>query len=134
MSGPAFATCRRWVRPHCPAQHTSSRPTRLASSPPAGYSLAFAPNPNEGADPWIGGTLYGAFDSRDKVRIGTDISEIAYFCFQMAFCAITAAVVSGSVVGRITLFGWAAFSVVWTIFVYVPLARWIFYPKGWLAA
>jgi ammonium transporter, Amt family len=126
----------------CASQHCASRASLPPLSPPptprthaaAGYSLAFAPNPNAGADPWIGGTLYGAFDSRDKVRMGTDVSEIAFFCFQMAFCAITAAVVSGSVVGRITLFGWAAFSAVWTVFVYVPLARWIFYPKGWLAA
>ena len=97
-----------------------------------GYSLAFGPNPDPAADGWIGGDSFGAYDSSDKVRIGTAIPEHAYFVFQLMFATITAAVISGSVVQRITLWAWTAFSVVWCMLVYVPLARWIFYSGGWL--
>ena len=97
-----------------------------------GYSLAFGPNPDPVADGWLGTDHFGAFDSSDKVRVGTDIPEHAYFIFQLMFATITAAVVSGSVVQRITMWAWTAFSVVWCMLVYVPLARWIFYTGGWL--
>ena len=89
-----------------------------------GYSLAFGPN--EGAaDGWMGGGSFGAFDSSDKARAGTSVPEHAYFIFQLMFATITAAVVSGAVVQRITLWAWALFSAIWVLLVYVPLARWV---------
>lgn len=96
-----------------------------------GYSLAFGPNPGP-LDGWIGGWSYGAFDSPDRLRDGTAVPEGAFMMFQLAFASIAAAVVSGSVVSRISIWAWAAFSALWCLLVYVPLARWIFYENGWL--
>lgn len=98
------------------------------------YSLAFSSNPESGVDAWMGAGHFGLFHSADRVRAGTDIPEHAFMMFQLMFAVISAAVVSGSVVGRMTLWGWTCFVILWHIIVYVPLARWIFYPGGWLAA
>ena len=98
-----------------------------------GYSLAFAPVDGPG-NPWMGGSAFGAFYTPDDLHPGTNIPESAYMAFQLAFCTITAAVVSGGAVLRIHLWAWAVFIAGWTLLVYVPLARWIFYPQGWLAA
>lgn len=95
-----------------------------------GYSLAFGP----GGEAYWGGLSYGVFDSTDRPREGTQISEHAFFIFQCAFNFVTIAVISGGVVGRIKLWAFSLFSILWTIFVYCPLAHWIFYPQGWLAS
>jgi ammonium transporter, Amt family len=139
-----------------------------------GYSLTFGPGDGPSA-PFIGGTHFGFFDSRDRVRDGTAVPEHAFMMFQvrsgegaassripgcqagrpdthpgrtplppppptpvspsrqLMFAIITAAVVSGSVAGRMRLWSWLVFSTVWNFLVYIPLARWVFYSGGWLA-
>jgi ammonium transporter, Amt family len=98
-----------------------------------GYSLAFGPGAGASA-PFIGNLHYGFFDSRDKVREGTDVPEHAFMVFQLMFAIITAAVISGAIVGRMRVWAWLLFSTLWNIVVYIPLARWVFYPQGVLAA
>ena len=95
------------------------------------YSLAFGPGNSV-----LGGFGFGFFDSADRLRPGVAgrVSEHAFMAFQLAFAAVTAAVVSGSVAGRITLSAWVAFILLWHITVYVPLARWVWHPSGWLNA
>lgn len=95
-----------------------------------GYSLAFGP---PGLTNILGDLHYGAFDSGDRLRQGTTVSEHAYFCFQLAFATITVSVVSGAVVQRIKLWAFMLFSSFFLLLVYCPLARWIFFPQGWLA-
>jgi Amt family ammonium transporter len=96
------------------------------------YSLSFASSANPGVDPFVGSLEFGAFDSADRVRPGTRIPEHAYFVFQLAFAAVTAAVVSGAVVGRVSYGAWCVFIALWHLLVYTPLARWVFYSGGWL--
>jgi Amt family ammonium transporter len=103
-----------------------------------GYSLAFGPDGNDGEGasgplpPW-GGFAYGFFDSADRLRVDTDVSEHAFFIFQCAFNAITVAVMSGAVAGRMAVLPFVLFCCAWTVLVYAPLAHWVFMPKGWLA-
>ena len=92
------------------------------------YSLAFGPG-----SPYLGGLGFGLFDSADRLRANTAIPEHAFCAFQLAFAVVTGAVVSGSVAGRVTLPAWALFCALWHTLAYVPLARWVFYPGGWLA-
>lgn len=104
-----------------------------------GYSLAFGPGNGDSA-PFIGNTHFGFFDSRDRIRDGMPIvngtpaavPEHAFMMFQLMFAIITAAVISGSVAGRMKLWAWLVFSTVWNFLVYIPLARWVFYSGGWL--
>ena len=67
-----------------------------------------------------------------EVREGLTIPESAFALFQMTFAAITPALVIGAFVERIR-FGWVvAFSTLWTLAVYIPVARWV-WGGGWLA-
>lgn len=92
-----------------------------------GYSLVFAP----------GSPLLGSFDNAmlgglADLRIDTTLPESAFVLFQMTFAIITPALVVGAFVERVK-FGWVvAFSALWCLLVYVPVARWM-WGGGWLA-
>jgi ammonium transporter, Amt family len=93
----------------------------------AGYSLAFG----EGSTV-IGRMGNAMLANLADLRDGTTIPESTYALFQMTFAIITPALVIGAFVERVR-FGWVvAFSTIWTLFVYVPVARWV-WGGGWLA-
>ena len=92
-----------------------------------GYSLVFG----EGT-PFIGGVGNAFLANLADLRTDTTIPESAYALFQMTFAIITPALVIGAFVERIR-FGWVvAFSLLWSLLVYVPIARFI-WGGGWLA-
>ncbi len=92
-----------------------------------GYSLAFG----EGSG-WLGGLGNFMLADLAELRADTTIPESAFALFQMTFAIITPALVVGAFVERIR-FGWVvAFSVLWSLLVYVPVARWV-WGGGWLA-
>ncbi len=93
-----------------------------------GYSLVFG----EG-NAWLGGTGNAFLANLAELRSGTTLPESAFALFQMTFAVITPALVIGAFVERIR-FGWVvAFSLVWTLLVYIPVARSI-WGGGWLAS
>ena len=93
----------------------------------AGYSLVFSPGSE-----WLGGLSNVMLAGLSDIRADTTIPESAYALFQMTFAIITPALVIGAFVERIR-FGWVvAFSFLWSLIVYVPVARWI-WGGGWLA-
>jgi Amt family ammonium transporter len=93
----------------------------------AGYSLVFG----EGTTV-IGGMGNAMLANLADLRDGTTIPETTYALFQMTFAIITPALVIGAFVERVR-FGWVvAFSTVWTLLVYIPVARWV-WGGGWLA-
>ncbi len=92
-----------------------------------GYSLVFSPGSE-----WLGGLSNVMLGGLSDIRADTTIPESAYALFQMTFAIITPALVIGAFVERIR-FGWVvAFSLLWSLIVYVPVARWI-WGGGWLA-
>ncbi len=93
-----------------------------------GYSLVFG----EGS-PWLGGAGNMMLANLADIRADTTIPESAYALFQMTFAIITPALVIGAFVERIR-FGWVvAFTLLWSLLVYVPVAHWV-WGGGWLAA
>jgi Amt family ammonium transporter len=95
-----------------------------------GYSLVFTDG--GGAQPFIG-SLDKAFMlgvARDAVT-GT-IPETVFFMFQMTFAIITPALVIGGFAERKRFSAVLAFSALWLLLVYVPLAHWV-WGGGWLA-
>jgi ammonium transporter, Amt family len=60
------------------------------------------------------------------------IDERAYSMFQLFFAIITPAILSGAVVGKIKYQWFMAFVALWHLFVYCPLAHWLFFYDGWL--
>ena len=94
-----------------------------------GYSLAFAPSISSGA---VGDLSLALLDFPDQLRVGTSVNEHVYMMFQCMFAVITPAVISGAVVTRMRYSWFMAFVALWSIFVYCPLAHWVWAPSGWL--
>jgi ammonium transporter, Amt family len=95
-----------------------------------GYSLTFS---DGGAVQGFIGGLDKAFllgVSRDSVT-GT-IPETLFFMFQMTFAIITPSLVIGGFAERKRFSAVLGFTVLWSLFVYVPLAHWV-WGGGWLA-
>ncbi|MDR2829888.1 MAG: ammonium transporter [Methanobrevibacter sp.] len=59
------------------------------------------------------------------------IPTIVYIAFQLTFAGITAALVSGAVVGRMKFSAWIVFIASWVTIVYVPITHWV-WGGGWL--
>jgi len=96
-----------------------------------GYSLVFV-----GDGPWLGtldrGFLAGM--TMDSVNpAAKTIPESLFVLYQMTFAIITVALVAGSVADRMRFSAYLLFSIGWFIFVYVPLAHWV-WGGGFLGA
>lgn len=92
-----------------------------------GYSLVFS-----AGSPFIGDLRLAMLSGLGEVLPGTTVPESAFVLFQMTFAIITPALMVGAWVER-ARFGWVmAFSALWLLFVYIPVAHWI-WGGGWLA-
>src|SRR5438270_1096807 len=96
-----------------------------------GYSLAFV-----GDGPWLGtlDRFFLAGITMDSVNpAARTIPEALFMLYQMTFAIITVALVAGSVADRMRFSAYLLFSVGWFMFVYVPLAHWV-WGGGFLGA
>ena len=90
-----------------------------------GYSLAF------GGDGALIGDLSHAFLSGADGTSGS-IPTMAFVAFQMMFAVITPALITGATADRLRFASYAVLIAVWTLVVYVPVARWVWNPNGWI--
>jgi len=60
------------------------------------------------------------------------IPHLLFFAFQGTFAIITAALISGAIVERMRFGPYLAFLTLWAVFVYAPVAHWV-WGGGWLA-
>jgi len=58
---------------------------------------------------------------------------MVFVAFQLMFAIITPALITGATADRLKFGSWVAFSSLWLILVYAPVAHWVFSPAGWLA-
>lgn len=95
--------------------------------PIIGYSMVFTDGTG-----WAGGLgkLFMKGVGVDSVT-GT-IPETVFMLFQMKFAIITCAIILGSIADRIKFSAVLVFSVLWSIFVYAPIAHWVWGPGGFL--
>ena len=70
--------------------------------------------------------------SLDMIHPDTQIPELLYIVFQATFAAITIALISGAIVGRMKAKAWILFTFIWLTLVYIPVAHWV-WGGGWLA-
>jgi len=96
-----------------------------------GYSLVFAPGSGPLA-PFIGGLQWAGLVNWDQPWGEGQLSQGAVALFQLTFAIITPALVSGAVVERMNFGAWMAFLVLWSTFVYLPLAHMVWGPAGFL--
>ena len=100
-----------------------------------GWSLAYG---GDGSSPFFGGFdqlgfLGGVTDmlaEAEAVPEDSTYPTIINFIFQMAFCMITTAIITGSLAGRMKFGAVCAFVAVWTIVVYPPLAHMVWGGDG----
>jgi Amt family ammonium transporter len=59
------------------------------------------------------------------------IPHLLFFAYQATFAIVTAALISGSVVERMRFAPYLAFITLWSLFVYAPVAHWV-WGGGWL--
>jgi Amt family ammonium transporter len=98
-----------------------------------GFSLAFGRDVN-GAG-LIGGLDFVGFSN---VGLGPNpdyaptIPFVLFAAFQLMFAAITPALITGAFAERERFGAFVMFTVLWSIFVYSPIAHWVWAPGGWL--
>src|SRR5689334_9550266 len=96
-----------------------------------GYTLALSPGNN-----WLGDLsfafLNGVGLSEKGAIVALTIPHALYMCYQATFCIITAALISGAIVERMRFSAYVLFISAWSIFVYAPIAHWV-WGGGWLA-
>ena len=59
------------------------------------------------------------------------IPTILFIVFQLTFAGLTAALISGAIVGRMKTSAWMIFIIAWVTLVYIPIAHWV-WGGGWL--
>jgi len=97
-----------------------------------GYSLVFGPSVHGiiGDLSYVGLNNVG-IHSVNQV-LAPDIPELLFFAFQLKFAAITPALIIGACAERIKFRSLLIFIVLWSIFIYAPIAHWVWNPDGWL--
>ena len=93
------------------------------------YALTFGDG--GGANAWIGSLRKAFFVGIDRNALNGTIPETVFAMFQLTFAIITPALVIGSFAERIRFGAVVWFSVLWLIFVYAPIAHWV-WGGGWL--
>ncbi|MCS6291293.1 MAG: ammonium transporter [Nitrospira sp.] len=96
-----------------------------------GYSLAFGPDRGGviGGLEWVGLSGVG---SEPHPVYGPTIPHQAFMLFQLMFAAIAPALITGAFAERKRFTAVVLFAALWSVFVYIPLAHWI-WGGGWLA-
>ncbi len=94
------------------------------------YSLAF-----QGTNGFIGNLKNFGLNHIWMQPAGMTLSipPMVFVAFQLMFAIITPALITGGTADRLKFGSWVAFSSIWLIIVYAPVAHWVFSPVGWLA-
>ncbi|WP_442933155.1 ammonium transporter [Microcoleus sp. herbarium12] len=109
-----------------------------------GYSLAFDVSTpvsegfGKGFETFIGGFDWMflnnvAADKPDPIGYAPTIPHQVFMVYQMMFAIITPALISGAIVERVTFKTYFWFVLLWSTFIYSPLAHWV-WGRGWLGA
>ena len=92
-----------------------------------GYSLSFS-----GEGLYIGNFDKFLLKNINITSLTGEIPELLFVMFQMTFAIITPALIIGAFVERIKFSAVFLFTLLWVIFVYAPVAHWV-WGNGWLA-
>jgi Amt family ammonium transporter len=96
-----------------------------------GYSLAFGPDTGGfvGGVSWFGLSGVGLAPYTDY---SPTIPHQAYMMYQLMFAIITPALITGAFAERMKFSTFIVFILLWSTFIYDPLAHWVWGVKGWL--
>jgi Amt family ammonium transporter len=96
-----------------------------------GYSMSFGPDHGSiiGGLDWFGLKDVGMTPSADY---GSTIPHVAFMIFQCMFAIITPALITGAFAERLKFTAFLLFILLWSTFVYNPLAHWVWGVGGWM--
>ncbi|KAJ3017692.1 UNVERIFIED_CONTAM: hypothetical protein HDU68_011516 [Siphonaria sp. JEL0065] len=96
-----------------------------------GFSLALS---DTSSSAFIGNFEYAALlnTMATQNKIAPTISNSLFSMYQMMFAAITPGLFLGGVCGRMRMLPTMVFVLLWSIFVYNPVAYWVWSANGWL--
>ncbi|SCM82721.1 ammonium transporter [uncultured Sporomusa sp.] len=96
-----------------------------------GYSLAFGPDIGHfiGSLDWIGLNGVGQAPNADY---SATIPHQAFMIFQSMFAVLTVALITGAFAERMKFGAFVVFALLWTTFVYDPIAHWVWGVGGWI--
>jgi Amt family ammonium transporter len=96
-----------------------------------GYTLAFGPDKGGliGGLDFLGFSGVGAEPNAD---LAATIPHTSFAIFQMMFAIITPALITGAFAERMKFSGYVAFTALWLVLVYAPVAHWVWAPGGWI--
>src|SRR5437879_230917 len=95
-----------------------------------GYSLAFTDG-----NAFVGGMsrfMLNGMGVDAITDLAKTIPESVYMCFQMTFAIITPALICGAFADRMKFSALLWFIGLWAVFVYAPIAHWMWGPDGFL--
>ena len=96
-----------------------------------GFTLVFAPSHNG----FIGGFDWLFFNNvpfNESLNYAPTIPGVTFASYQMMFAVITPLLITGAFAERVKWSAFVVFILAWSIFIYYPLAHWI-WGRGWLA-
>jgi Amt family ammonium transporter len=93
------------------------------------YSIAFGDG--GAANAWYGGFGKSFLSGIEFKTLKGTIPETVFAMFQLTFAIITPALVLGAYAERVKFSGMLLFSLLWLLFVYAPVAHWV-WGDGWL--
>jgi Amt family ammonium transporter len=96
-----------------------------------GFSLVFAPSQGGiiGGYHWL---FFNDVPMNESLDYAPTIPGVSFASFQMMFAVITPLLITGAFAERMKWSSFFVFIIAWSIFIYYPLAHWI-WGRGWLA-
>ena len=96
-----------------------------------GFSLVFAPSQGGiiGGSHWL---FFNEVPMNESLDYAPTIPGVSFASFQMMFAVITPLLITGAFAERMKWSSFFVFIIAWSIFIYYPLAHWI-WGRGWLA-
>src|SRR5271157_4805466 len=98
-----------------------------------GYSMTFGPSIHGIiGDLSLAGLANVGIHTMPDPRIAATIPTLLVFAFQLKFAAITPALIIGACAERVRFRSLLIFIILWSTFIYAPIACWVWNPNGWL--
>ena len=97
-----------------------------------GYSLSFGPDVFAGLCggwEWFGLQGVGLEPNAD---LAARVPHQLFMVFQMLVAVLPAALIAGAIAERMKFASYLVFALLWTTFVYDPVAHWVWAPEGWI--
>ena len=96
-----------------------------------GFTLVYAPSPG-GIIGGLNWTFFNGVPINKSLDYAPTIPGVTFATYQMMFAVITPLLITGAFAERLKGSAFFVFIIAWSIFIYYPLAHWV-WGRGWLA-